>query len=54
MSFFAKRARGRMARFVVQRRLESPEALKGFQEEGYAFAPKASTLARWIFRREAS
>lgn len=51
ISFHAKRARGRMARFVLEGRLEDPEALRKFRGDGYAFAPEASTDRRWIFRR---
>lgn len=53
VSFFAKRARGLMARFALQKRLADPERLKGFSSEGYAFAPEASTEDAWVFRREA-
>ena len=51
VSFYAKRARGLMARFAVERRCTEPAALKSFDSEGYAFAPDASDAARWVFRR---
>lgn len=51
ISFFAKRARGLMARFAVQRRIESPDALTGFEADGYAFAERQSTPDRLVFRR---
>lgn len=53
VSFHAKRARGLMARFVLQNGLEDPEGLKSFTGEGYRFQPKASTPGTWLFRREA-
>lgn len=53
VSFHAKRARGLMARFVLQNALEDPEGLKAFTEEGYRFRPEASTPGTWVFRREA-
>lgn len=53
VSFHAKRARGLMARFVLQNGLEDPEGLKAFTDEGYRFQPKASTPGTWLFRREA-
>lgn len=53
VSFHAKRARGLMARFVLQSGLEDPEGLKAFTEEGYRFQPTASTPDTWVFRREA-
>lgn len=51
VSFFAKRARGLMARHVIQQRATQAEQLKSFDAEGYAFAPEASELHRWVFRR---
>jgi uncharacterized protein len=54
ISFFAKRARGLMARHAVRQRIDTPEALRDFAEEGYAFAPSVSTPDRLVFRRQAS
>jgi cytoplasmic iron level regulating protein YaaA (DUF328/UPF0246 family) len=51
ISFFAKRARGLMARFAVQRRIQSPKQLQAFDAEGYAFAPEVSTPDQLVFRR---
>ncbi|MEY2632719.1 MAG: hypothetical protein RIR00_1373 [Pseudomonadota bacterium] len=51
ISFFAKRARGLMARHVVEQRLQSPEGMRDFAVEGYAFAPEASDATSWVFRR---
>lgn len=51
VSFYAKRARGLMARHAILNRLTEPEALKGFDLEGYAFAPEVSDGDRWVFRR---
>ena len=51
ISFHAKRARGLMARFAVENRLASPEQLKAFAVEGYAFEPAASNDATFVFRR---
>ncbi len=53
ISFFAKRARGLMARYVIDGRLENPEDLKGFDREGYAFRPDLSKAADWVFARPA-
>jgi cytoplasmic iron level regulating protein YaaA (DUF328/UPF0246 family) len=47
----AKKARGRMARFMVQSRVEDPEDLKAFGEDGYAFAPELSTDEDLVFVR---
>ena len=51
ISFYAKRARGLMTRYAVLNRLSAPEDLKGFNLDGYAFAPEASDEATWVFRR---
>ena len=51
ISFHAKRARGLMARFVVENRLETPQALKAFSAEGYCFDEGASNDSMYIFRR---
>lgn len=51
ISFFAKRARGLMARFAVQHRLVLPGDLKAFDVDGYAFDATASEPDRLVFRR---
>lgn len=52
VSFFAKRARGLMARFAIRHRVTDPEALKNFAEDGYGFVPAASGPDNWVFRRQ--
>jgi hypothetical protein len=49
-SFAAKRARGLMARFAIQQRIQDPQKLKTFTEEGYAFRAKDSDEENWVFR----
>ena len=51
ISFYAKRARGLMARYAVSERIDRAEGLKAFDVEGYAFTPEASTDSQWVFRR---
>lgn len=51
ISFYAKRARGLMARYAIQNRLTAPEQLLAFDVDGYAYAPEASTPHRFVFRR---
>ena len=51
ISFYAKRARGLMSRFVIRNRIDAVEGLKAFDGEGYAFAPEASEADRLVFRR---
>ena len=50
-SFAAKRARGMMARYLCEHRLADPEALKGFDSDGYAFDADGSEGDRWRFIR---
>ena len=51
VSFFAKRARGLMARYAIRHRISTPRQLEGFDLEGYTHAPAASTPDRLVFRR---
>ncbi|MCI3134697.1 peroxide stress protein YaaA [Phenylobacterium aquaticum] len=51
ISFFAKKARGLMARYAIDHRLEKAVDLKAFDAEGYRFQPSASTDAEWVFSR---
>jgi len=54
ISFFAKRARGAMARFAIRQRIATPAGLTAFDEDGYAYDEPASTPARLVFRRRAA
>ena len=51
VSFFAKKARGAMARYAIDQRIDRAEGLKGFDREGYRFIPEASTETDWVFTR---
>ncbi len=51
ISFYAKRARGLMARYAVLRGISEPEQLKTFNMDGYAYDEAASTAQKWVFRR---
>jgi cytoplasmic iron level regulating protein YaaA (DUF328/UPF0246 family) len=54
ISFYAKRARGLMARFAATHRLVTPRQLEGFNLEGYAFDAPSSQPERLVFRRSTS
>lgn len=54
VSFFAKKARGSMARFIVQNRLRNVEALKDFDLGGYQFQPERSQGDTLVFLRDES
>ena len=51
ISFFAKRARGLMARWAVQHKVNTVRKLERFDAEGYAFDASVSTIGRLVFRR---
>lgn len=48
---YAKKARGMMSRFIIQNRIEDIEHLKGFDTEGYVYAPQLSDDKEWVFIR---
>lgn len=52
ISFFAKKARGLMARWAIQERLTDVEQLKNFAKAGYYFSPEQSKAKEWVFLRE--
>jgi len=52
IGLFAKRARGMMARFIIQNRIETPEGIKDFNIDGYQFQPRASNATELVFLRD--
>lgn len=52
ISFFAKRARGLMARYAITHRVQTPQGLQAFDSDGYAFDAAASEPHRLVFRRK--
>jgi cytoplasmic iron level regulating protein YaaA (DUF328/UPF0246 family) len=51
VSFYAKKARGAMARYIIQNRITSPESLLDFDTGGYAYSPELSTEDKPAFLR---
>ena len=51
LSFFAKRARGAMARFAIDNRIERAADLKAFDRDGYVFQPHLSSDDEMTFSR---
>ena len=51
ISFFAKRARGMMSRFIISNTITEPEMLLGFDEGGYHFNHDLSKGDHWVFTR---
>ncbi len=53
ISFFAKKARGRMARFIIEKELNEPNGLKKFRADGYRYNKAESTARELVFTRDA-
>ncbi|WP_282170138.1 peroxide stress protein YaaA [Ruegeria atlantica] len=51
VSFFAKKARGAMARYVIQHRLDAPKGLLDFDSGGYEYRPDLSEENKPVFVR---
>ncbi|QEW07426.1 peroxide stress protein YaaA [Nitrincola iocasae] len=54
ISFYAKKARGLMSRFLIQQQIESVEALLKFDLDGYYYSPKDSSPDSPVFLRDHS
>lgn len=52
LSFFAKKARGAMAAWVIQNRIKNPNKLKEFDVDGYRYSEEQSTRAQPVFLRD--
>jgi len=52
ISFYAKKARGLMARYVIKERLQDPEGLKDFNLDGYRYDQASSSPDKLVFLRE--
>lgn len=51
ISFFAKKARGLMVRYIIDNKVETLEELKGFNSEGYQFDSNLSSDTKLVFTR---
>lgn len=52
ISFFAKRARGLMTRYVVKERVSTLKALRAFDWQGYSFSEALSDGDDWVYLRD--
>ncbi|AEF21010.1 peroxide stress protein YaaA [Pseudomonas fulva] len=52
ISFYAKKARGLMARHVIKERVTDPKHLKDFDDQGYRFSAKDSSADKLVFLRD--
>lgn len=51
VSFYAKKARGLMAAWLIRQRADDPAAIKDFAETGYRYDKKLSSTSEWVFTR---
>jgi cytoplasmic iron level regulating protein YaaA (DUF328/UPF0246 family) len=52
ISFYAKKARGMMSRFVIEERVNDPAALKQFDVQGYRYSAEQSSADKLVFLRD--
>ena len=52
ISFFAKKARGMMTRYIIENELNEVEKIKHFDQSGYYYSEEQSTNHQWVFLRE--
>jgi len=52
ISFFGKKARGSMARFMIDQRVKSLKQLRAFDYDGYRFSEERSAGDKWVFTRK--
>jgi cytoplasmic iron level regulating protein YaaA (DUF328/UPF0246 family) len=52
ISFYAKKARGMMAAYVINNQINDPEAIKQFDVAGYRFSEVQSKNNEWVFLRD--
>lgn len=51
IAIYAKRARGKMANFIIRERIDQPERLKTFTDGGYEYSEALSSDSEWVFIR---
>lgn len=52
ISFYAKKARGQMSRFIIENAIEDPAKLKGFDTDGYSYNSAQSSARELVFTRD--
>lgn len=52
ISFYAKKARGLMSRYIIDHQIDEPELLKDFNSEGYRYSEEMSEGDNWVFIRD--
>jgi len=51
LSVYGKKARGLMTRFIISNKIDNPENLKLFDDDGYFFNDRLSNRDDWVFTR---
>jgi len=51
ISFYAKKARGQMTRFIIENNIDNPEDIQAFEADGYNFNPRLSDGLNPVFTR---
>ncbi|MBL1321175.1 MAG: peroxide stress protein YaaA [Methylophaga sp.] len=51
ISFYAKKARGLMSRYIIDHKIEQPEQIQQFDTDGYRFSPEMSEGDDWVYTR---
>ena len=54
ISFFAKKARGQMARYIVEEGLTDVAGLQRFKTAGYRYSKADSSAKEWVFTRDSA
>ena len=52
ISFYAKKARGLMSRYIIDHQIDEPEQMKDFDSDGYRFSLEMSQGDDWVFIRD--
>ena len=52
LSFFAKKARGMMVRYIAENNITDIEHIKSFDKDGYYFNNNLSSNEKWVFTRD--
>lgn len=52
LGVYAKKARGRLSRYIIKNRLSDPQAIKAFKQDRYNFNPSLSSGNHWVFTRK--
>jgi cytoplasmic iron level regulating protein YaaA (DUF328/UPF0246 family) len=52
ISFYAKKARGQMARFIIENELNEPDDMKRFKVDGYCYNQDQSSARELVFTRD--